>query len=413
MPKAMQYSKGSIIYFAGDKEERIFILQRGFVILTSTDIETGSPVTDQVKQGEFFGVKSSLGHFPREETATVLQDSIVISMNIAEFEAMFSSNKQLIMTMLRVFSKQLRQVHKKTDSILNNKKYIDQETGMIQVAKSFYDDEQYLSTCDVCKKFLTCFPDSTRKSAITKLFQNSKLRQEKLGNKNSAQNSNTVPSNSALKLFSLPAFARFAKSYDVGNVIISEFEPGNSFYLIQSGEVQLVKAVNGSKKNLDILKPGEFFGEMAILDNSSRSATCVAATKVNVLEFNKANFQVLMTGNPQLAIILLKLFCKRIYDQKRRFKILVIKDPQIRIADVFLMYEEMEPPSNPNERQRVFNLTIADLAHWAGLSIEITKDEVNKFVEKRKIEVYDNSINIMNIADMKRMVDTYSHKLSL
>ena len=46
---------------------------------------------------------------------------------------------------------------------------------------------------------------------------------------------------------------------------------GDCFYLIQSGRVQLVKCVNGAKKNLDILKPGEFFGEMAILENKARS----------------------------------------------------------------------------------------------------------------------------------------------
>ena len=57
MPKAMQYSKGSIIYFEGDMDDRIFILQQGSVLLTSTDIETGKPVAESVKNGEFFGVK--------------------------------------------------------------------------------------------------------------------------------------------------------------------------------------------------------------------------------------------------------------------------------------------------------------------------------------------------------------------
>ena len=57
MPKVVQYTKGSIIYFAGDIDDRIYILQKGLVILTSNDIETGSPVTEQVKNGEFFGVK--------------------------------------------------------------------------------------------------------------------------------------------------------------------------------------------------------------------------------------------------------------------------------------------------------------------------------------------------------------------
>ena len=125
----------------------------------------------------------------------------------------------------------------------------------------------------------------------------------------------------------MPAFERFAKFYNPGDVIISEFEPGNTFYLILKGTVQLIKCVNDSKKNLDILKPGDFFGEMAILDNSPRSATCMAKTSVKCLEFSKVNFETLVTGNPQLTLNLLKLFCKRIYDQHRRFKILVTACP--------------------------------------------------------------------------------------
>ena len=48
MPKAMQYNKGSIIYFENDKDERIFILQKGVVILSSTDTETGMTETQHL-----------------------------------------------------------------------------------------------------------------------------------------------------------------------------------------------------------------------------------------------------------------------------------------------------------------------------------------------------------------------------
>ena len=147
---------------------------------------------------------------------------------------------------------------------------------------------------------------------------------------------------------------------------------------------------------------------MAILENSPRSATCVAIDNVEVLEFNKENFEVLITGNPQIALILLKLFCKRIYDQKRRLKILVLQDKQARIADVFLMFDEINPVSNPNERSRQFNLTMQDLAHWAGLSLDEVRDEMNKFIEKRRIDVYDGYMIVNNIMDLKRFVDQKS-----
>ena len=108
----------------------------------------------------------------------------------------------------------------------------------------------------------------------------------------------------------------------------------------------------------------------------------------------------------------MKLFCKRIYDQKRRFRILVVKDLQARLADVFLMLDEMNPVSNASEKMRRFNVTISDIAHWAGLSQEITHEELNKLVEKRKIEIFENYVIVSNINDMKRMYDTRSGNIN-
>lgn len=407
MPKAVSYTKGSIIYFAGDRDERVFILQKGCVVVSTVDIETNLPVTEQIKTGEFFGVKSALGHFAREETATVLMDSVCVSMTVQEFETLFSSNKAVIMKMLRVFSKQLRVVHKKTEAILNKGKDINQEKGLLSVAKAFFDDEKWRTCAEICENYLRRYPAAENKENIARMYAvaNARARQG-FSSEAPAFYDDAAVSPEEIKVFELPAFGRFAKKYESGQVIITEFEPGDSFYLIQKGSVQLVKCVNGQNKNLDILKPGEFFGEMAILDNSPRSATCVALGDVQCLEFNRENFEVLIMGNAQIALNILKLFCKRIYDQKRRFRILVISDFQARLADVFCMLDEMNPPLNPNERQRKFRVTMQEIANWAALPFDVVREELGKFASSRKIEIFDNCILVNNILDMKRIVDT-------
>ena len=179
--------------------------------------------------------------------------------------------------------------------------------------------------------------------------------------------------------------------------------------MIQSGEIQLVKCINGQRKNLDILKPGEFFGEMAILDNSQRSATCTARGPAQCLEFNKDNFKLLITGNPQIAMILFRIFCKRVYDQRRRFKTLVIKDLSTRVADVFLMYDETTHQKNGSDEtvKRQFDLTVADVAQWAGITVEQATDEINRYSRSGKLQVFDNYMVVHNILDMKRIVDSY------
>lgn len=201
------------------------------------------------------------------------------------------------------------------------------------------------------------------------------------------------------------AFSRFAKLFPKGSVIFSEFEPGDCFYLIQTGRVQLIKIVNGFEKNLDILQPSEIFGEMAILENTPRSATAIAYDDVKALEFNKANFEVLMMGNPAIAMKLLKTFVKRIYAQKRRFMILTVPDRLARVGDVFLMLDETQPCVDRTTDIRTFTITVDEVARWAGIPVEEVQDEMHRFIDQGKMEIYDDRIVVKNLTELSRYVN--------
>lgn len=203
----------------------------------------------------------------------------------------------------------------------------------------------------------------------------------------------------------LSVFNRFAITKKAGEIIFCEFEPGDAFYLIQTGKVKIVKIVGDLEKTLDILNPGEFFGEMALLEEAPRSATTIALTDVKLLEFNRANFEVLMQGQPQIVLNLLKLFAKRIYDQKRRFMILTLDDLQARVADVFLMLDENGPrPIDPTDNSRVFANSVEDIAHWAGLSVAKASEVLKQFANQRRVEIQQNRIVVKNIMDFTRFV---------
>jgi CRP-like cAMP-binding protein len=203
----------------------------------------------------------------------------------------------------------------------------------------------------------------------------------------------------------LSVFNRFAITKKAGEIIFCEFEPGDAFYLIQSGKVKIVKIVGDLEKTLDILNPGEFFGEMALLEEAPRSATIMAVTDVKLLEFNRANFEVLMQGQPQIVLNLLKLFAKRIYDQKRRFMILTLDDVQARVADVFLMLEENGPkPIDLTDNSRTFPNSVEDVAHWAGISVAKASEVLKTFVNQRRVEIQQGKIIVKNIMDFTRFV---------
>jgi CRP-like cAMP-binding protein len=209
----------------------------------------------------------------------------------------------------------------------------------------------------------------------------------------------------------MSAFGRFARTFQAGEMIFSEFEPGDTFYLIQSGRVELVKIIGDIEKTLDVLYPSGMFGEMAILENSPRSATAIALDTVKVLEFNSKNFEILMLGNPQIALKLLRMFAKRIYDSKRRFMILTLDDPQAKIADVFLMLDETQANIDKTSERREFKTTVDNIAHWAGMGINETRETLSHFVTQRRMEIYPNRIVVKNINDFSRFVNSRRKKV--
>ncbi|GHV75505.1 Crp/Fnr family transcriptional regulator [Spirochaetia bacterium] len=211
----------------------------------------------------------------------------------------------------------------------------------------------------------------------------------------------------------LGAFSRFSRTFEAGEMIFSEFEPGDTFYLIQEGRVELVKVIGDVEKTLDILQPSEMFGEMAILEDSPRSATAIALDKVQVLEFNRQNFDVLMAGNPQIALKLLKTFARRLYDAKRRFMILTLTDPHARIADVFLMLDENQTDKRQTHREtREFQTTVEEIAHWAAMNVTDARDIITRFAAQGRLELTKDRIIVKNISDFSRYVAAKRKRLA-
>ena len=209
---------------------------------------------------------------------------------------------------------------------------------------------------------------------------------------------------SVKKRFSIPGFERFSRKFSRGQVIIAEFEPGMTFYFVQSGVVQLTKCINDSDVNLNYLVPGYMFGEMAILDSTPRSATCVARTDVEVLEFKKENFSQIVEKNPAMILSLIKIFCHRLYEQRRRLRVLANPEPQARIAELFLMYDEMRP-SSTKEAWRTFSLTTADVSRWTGISLWNTHWQLELMADSFDMHVTKTSITV-NVREMREAIKT-------
>ncbi len=138
MPITRNYSAGSIVYFGGDIGEDIYVMQKGRISLISTSLDQKEDIKEDVRKGEFFGVKSALGRYPREETAQVLADSQVLVFKTAEFEQFAQKNTRIVLQMLKVFSSQLRRVHKAVREFLGEHGASESSTELVRVGEYYY-----------------------------------------------------------------------------------------------------------------------------------------------------------------------------------------------------------------------------------------------------------------------------------
>jgi small-conductance mechanosensitive channel len=90
--------------------------------------------------------------------------------------------------------------------------------------------------------------------------------------------------------------------YAAGEKIIEEGAPGDSFFVVDRGEVEVRKTMGGGTRPLARLMEGQFFGEMALLTGESRAATVVAATDVDVFTIGRLGFHDVLVANPAIAV---------------------------------------------------------------------------------------------------------------
>lgn len=103
--------------------------------------------------------------------------------------------------------------------------------------------------------------------------------------------------------------ARNTKHFAAGEIIFSEGATDSEcMYVVETGQVEIAN----TKRVLEVIEPGGFFGEMALLDDKPRSATATAKTACVVIEINQGDFYFLVQHSPHFVIELMRTLSERV-----------------------------------------------------------------------------------------------------
>ena len=97
-----------------------------------------------------------------------------------------------------------------------------------------------------------------------------------------------------------------------GEVILAEGETGKEMYVIETGQVEIYRSFGGVEKRLRVLEAGDFFGEMALLDDQPRGASARALTNARLFLIDHSAFDQMIRQRPEVAIRMLRKLCERL-----------------------------------------------------------------------------------------------------
>ena len=185
------------------------------------------------------------------------------------------------------------------------------------------------------------------------------------------------------------------KKFRKGEVILLEEEAGSAMFVIISGKVKIVRAdEKGREVILSILSENDFFGEMAILDGSTRSASVVSLSSSEVFIIHRKDFLDLMHDHPQVAVSLLKELTARLRKADSQIKSLSLKDASGKVAFVILQLAD-EIGLIQKGCVVINELPLQqDLANMAGTSRETVSRMIHKFVKKGLLKLQGSKLII-------------------
>jgi CRP/FNR family transcriptional regulator, cyclic AMP receptor protein len=187
------------------------------------------------------------------------------------------------------------------------------------------------------------------------------------------------------------------RAYPRNSVILFEDDPGDALYVVAQGQVKVVLiGEDGREVILSVMGEGEFFGEMALIDDEPRSAHVIAMEDSTLLVIRREDFQAQLQQTPGIALALLRELSRRLRRVDEKVGSLVLLDVNGRVAQLLLDLADEAGGERITRR-----LTHHTIAQMIGSSRETVSRTMRELVEKGYIEVSRREIVIRDRAALE------------
>ena len=390
--KVENYIANSFVMVEGKKNENNFyIIRSGKVKVTKENPVLSEEPFTILGPGDFFGVVSCMSGHSRQESAVALENVSLISVEKDMFGLLIQKNPTVAMKIIRFFSRKLRQFDHAITSLTLKTAGEESAEHLYNIGEYYLKKRILNHAIYAYQKYLEYCPSGLYRDKVLERLQTLK---------------------SPYKAPDMPYRKGMNRKYPDNTMLFSESEPGDELFIIQDGKVKITKIME-EEILLAVLKAGDIFGEMALLDNKPRSASAISYGDVTVLAINKSNFEGMVQAQPQLATRLIQLLGERMWTAYRQLENLMIRNPLGRIYDTLLIQIEKQKIAIESKKPHNFEFGSKELINMVGLSSREGEDLIVQLLEDKNINLTGGKIISTDLSELEKTVMFYKKQTAL
>lgn len=366
----VNFRKDSYILVEGKNDsDKFYIIKTGNVKCFKMN-DPNNISTKTLGPGDFVGVIPCMSGHSQIENVVALTDVTCISVRKDQYSELIEKNTSVALKIIRTFAHRVRSMNEQLTQLALNSISIDSPEHIFDVAEYY---------------------DRVRRTDIAAYAYNSYLRECPQGLKafEAASRLNMLRSSVVAQPFT--AHSELVRSYKKDTMIFSESQSGSDMFIIQDGVVSISKVVDGNEVTLAMLKRGDMFGEMALLENKPRSASAIAHEDCRLMVVNRQNFDQMVGTQPQLISRLTTMLSERLWSMYRHLDNACLRDYQHKMIDMLaLQLEKNRKYLGPYQS----DISVMDLATMCVIPQHHLYTVTSEFQSNGRIKIVNGKIYV-------------------
>lgn len=370
----VNYRKGSYILVEGKPDSsKFFIIQSGQAQCVREIDFSSTPKSNILGPGDFVGVIPCMSNHNQIESVVALTDLVVISVKRDQYPELIQKNTPVALKIIRVFAARMREMNETLLKMALQKESNNTASQLYNIAV-YYDDAKEIDAATYAYyQYLKTHPTGKQAETAKKRFVMLQQRS---------------------KAVYLEPKDEMVREYPQGTMVFAETQSGQDMYIIQEGQVKITKIIDNKEVVLAVLKKGDFFGEMALLENLPRSASAIAHEKCKLMVINRKNFDQMVSTQAQMISRLTTTLAERLWSMYRQVTNTRLTDPLGKLYDMLALEIEKQrlPLSESSPTSLQLDISPQELANMCAIPPNEQYTTLDLFEREQRVRVIRNKL---------------------